>query len=579
MSGRNTYRILNVVGDPLHASMIAWLLEPRAEHRLGDALLQRLVGYLRKREIYWPGPGRDLGETRAVARGGSGQQRVHEVVLTAPGDTRLVLVIGGHEPGALGLLEKRRAEEDPAVGMAVIPGALAAKHSVDTPIWGGLDLLHVLREVEPQADPYAQAIAQYAELLEDLVGHRRGERPSGVYELSEIAREDPGTPAHALFDATVMGLDAGDEDDFGDELELNLEQEMLPSDDMSRVYLVEKLLGRGGQGYVFQVSIQGEQEFEAFKRPVSQAVLKIAREGHAESLIREREVYSVPNPGIVKLLDSGTANDAPYLVLEKLHPHPGAWFGGVPVDPATAIDIFVNLLVTLRGIHGSRECPLLLLDIKPDNFMLRMSNAEGEISDEEYLTRLSTGAYEPVFMDMGIARPRREVEKSGGRLDQLVGTAVYLPPEAYPSLSTEQLGQYSEATDVYALTLAFYELLTGARAYEHRGVYELKGQDRLFELIDFKLERVDPVDPQAVHRAVMEGDHEVLEVLRLGLHPDPDLRGTVQRLLDLCKASFGVIERRKREVGEYHYDMVKGVRLWQSRYPRINPERNAYYQR
>ena len=577
MAGRNLFRILNAVGDPLHAATIAWLLEPRAEHRIGDALLNQLVGFLRQHQIYWPGPGKDLGETRSQVRGGA---RVQEIVLTAQGDSELVIVLGGHEPGAGALLAQRRETGGvTAIGMAVIPGAFPAKDAGDAPIWSGLDLLKTLREVEAECDPYTQAVAQYTELLEDLVGHRRGERPSGVYELSEIAAQDPGTATHALYGATVSALAKEEEErgeEFPDEPEMNLEQEMLPSDDMSRVYIVEKLLGRGGHGYVFQVGIQGEQEFEGFLRPVSTAVLKIARPGHDAALEREREVYALPNRGMVKLLDSGTANDSPYLVLEKLHPHPGDWFKGKPVDVATAIDIFVNLLDVLRGIHADRERPLLLLDIKPDNLMLRMSNAEGEINDEEYLTRISTGAYEPVFMDMGIARARREVDRQGGCLGELVGTPVYLAPESFPSIQGERLGHYSEATDVYALTLAFYELLTGHRAYDHRGVYDLKGEDRLFELIDFKLDRTDPVDTRRVQRCVVDGGHEVREILRAGLHPDPDVRASSQRLFDMCKAAFTVVERRKKDVDRYHFDSVAGLRVWQTRFPRIKPERNLY---
>ncbi|MEZ6186914.1 MAG: PD-(D/E)XK nuclease family protein [Planctomycetota bacterium] len=576
MAGRNTFRILNMVGDPLHAGMIAWLLDPKGEHGIGDRLLAQLVDFLRQHQVYWPGPGKILGETLSEVRSG---KRVQEILLTAQGDTELRVIVGGHEPGASEALAERRAEGKLAVGMAVIPGAFNARLAGESPIWSGLDLLQTLREVVGKDDPYTQTVAQYTELLEDLVGHRRGERPSGVYELSEIVNSsDPGSASHALLGVAFGNFDDEPEGDeaFPNEPEMNLEQEMLPSDDMSRVYMVRKLLGRGGHGYVFDVGIEGEQEFEGFLRPVTEAVLKIARPGHEPQLLREAEVYQVSNRGMVKLLDTGTANDAPYLVLEKLHPHPGARFGTRQVDVATAIDVFVNLLEVLRGIHADRKRPLLLLDIKPDNLMLRMSNAEGEIHDEEYLTRISTGAYEPVFMDMGIARDRREVDRAGGKLDKLEGTPAYLPPEAYPSLNTDSLGVVSEAVDVYALTLSFYEMLTGARAYEHRGVYELKGQELLFELVDFKFERVDPVDTRRIHRSMVDGVHEVREILRAGLHPDPDLRATAQRLFDMCKAAFKVVERRTKDLEGYRFDAVKGLRVWQTRFPRIKPERNLY---
>jgi serine/threonine protein kinase len=167
-----------------------------------------------------------------------------------------------------------------------------------------------------------------------------------------------------------------------------------------------------------------------------------------------------------------------------------------------------------------------------------------------------------------------------GRLDEFIGTPVYLPPESTPTVSGEEVeAHYSVKTDVYALTLTFYELLTGARAYAHRGLYQLKGQDLLLELIGHKHAHVDPIDPASLQevpgfnaRAV----EETLDILRAGLHPDPEQRAPTQTLLNQARKTYQVVERRKKEVGEYRFDAVKGLRLWQDRFPRISPERNPY---
>ena len=359
-------------------------------------------------------------------------------------------------------------------------------------------------------------------------------------------------------------------EEWPDEVDLNLEAEILPSDDMSRAYVVEKMIGRGGQGYVFEVQIQGSQEFEGFKDPVERAVLKIAREGGVQALELEAGIYEQPDRGIVKLLDRGIANDSPYMVLEKLQPHPCQRFPQEPVHPAIAIDTFIHLLGVLQGIHMRRERPLLLFDIKPDNVMLRMGT--GALEDDEYLRRLATGAYEPVFMDMGCARDRLYVDGKQGRIGEFIGTPAYLPPESVPQLTGDVEGVYSAKTDVYALTATLCQLLTGKRPYEHRGVWGLRGEAQLIELLAFKTDRADPYDRRDLERSLAahapDASRDLLELVNAGLQADPTQRAPVAGLLNTCRRIFNVVERRKREVGAYYFDHVKGLRVWQSRIPR-----------
>ena len=67
-----------------------------------------------------------------------------------------------------------------------------------------------------------------------------------------VERSSPSAAGKALLEQQLAAMQA--EEDYPDEPDMNLEAEMLPSDDMSRVYLVQKMIGRGGQGYVFEVA-------------------------------------------------------------------------------------------------------------------------------------------------------------------------------------------------------------------------------------------------------------------------------------------------------------------------------------
>ena len=43
--------------------------------------------------------------------------------------------------------------------------------------------------------------------------------------------------------------------------------------------------------------------------------------------------------------------------------------------------------------------------------MLRMSSFEGKLEEADYLRRLASGAYEPVFIDVGCAQNRLDLQK------------------------------------------------------------------------------------------------------------------------------------------------------------------------
>jgi serine/threonine protein kinase len=385
-----------------------------------------------------------------------------------------------------------------------------------------------------------------------------------------------GRPADEPLEAVIAAADSAAR---------TSEDRVLLSDDGARAYRLLRELGRGGQGVVYEVEVVGDQHFTSFDHPVARAALKVSR--NDEALLRERKAYeALQRPGVIKLLDRGSIQGRdqphPYLVLERLYPHPFQLFGDgatrIPCDLATAVDTFVNLLDALHGLHYRREGGLVLCDVKPENIMLRTSNRDGTPSLGEYLRRIASGAYEPVFMDMGCAQDREKLRRDKGHLEDLIGTPLYLPPEALPYIDEEFVpGSYSDKTDVYALCLTFYEYLTGERPYAAKGLWSsTHGGQVLAELLALKASRESPIDPGAVEARTGADAHLFLELLQAGLHPDPDARKGALGLLERAKAAFKVKQRYVRQIGEYRYDQAKGVRLAQERYPAIHPVENVY---
>jgi len=560
---RDLFEILHLAADPeaLHAVVLAWLLDPRAEHGLGDRVLRRVDAAARAGGLpgLRPGPavtvelrrhaGRHLVELRV--RG-----RPH--LLVAP---RLPGAAPGEPPGSTPALAVALGEE-PVSGAGAALSRADLVDALEGPLPGG---------------PYGLLVAQYRDRL------RRAPRAEAIGGVGTSATATPPrTPtlapegsSPAVSESFVAGALRALSPDASSAAadDPSLTAEVFPSDDLRRAYIVGDLIGRGAQGLVFEVAIQGDQRFAGFERPVERAVVKVARRPEdEEALLREHAVGVVPDPGLARVLDAGTVNDGTYLVLERLQAQPGARLGGGPVPPAAAVDIFVHLLGVLRRLHFRRRPPLVLCDIKPDNVMLRMAGVDGEVDADEYARRLAAGAYEPVFVDLGCALERRVLEEAGGRLRGFVGTPLYLPPEAIPLGERDAAGHYSLKTDVYALTLTFYELLTGRRPFAHRGLFELDGEDLLYELLAYKRDRADPVDRRRLGEVLGSAAADVAEVLDAGLAPEPAARANVQSLLNLCRRHFRLAPRhRAGPETASRYDAGRGLPTRQARFPRAGP--------
>ena len=339
---------------------------------------------------------------------------------------------------------------------------------------------------------------------------------------------------------------------------IELGGQMLLSDDMARAYQIGATrAGEGGNR--FDVTIQGDGAFPGLREPAEQAVVELAP-GEPAVIERERELLSRGLPGLVRLLDAGkTGAGEPYLVLERLAPSPSARFRR-RTDPATALDVFLNALDDLRRLHGASQ-GLVLCGIDPGAIQLRMGDHGRDLDDATYLQRLASGDWSPVFARIADARDKRELERERGAAGEQLGSPIYLAPEAAPILLSGRVlqGHYSPKSDVYALTLTLYTLLSGRFPYEKTGVYQLEGGELQAALSRIKHEHLDPIDPEALAAVVDDSTRERLErLLRMGLAPDPNLRPSAQALLRVARQAFDARE---------HQPEGPGLRLRQGRLP------------
>lgn len=202
-------------------------------------------------------------------------------------------------------------------------------------------------------------------------------------------------------------------------------------------------LGRGGMGEVWLAS----RDDGAYAREVALKLPHPHLLGGAlrERFQRERDILAtLVDPRIARFYDAGVAeNGQPWLALE--------YIAGTPIDAHCdryGLDVRerVRLVRDVAGAVQAAHARLIVhRDLKPANVMV---TAQGE-------TRL---------LDFGIAKLLGE-ESSDSSLTQWGGRAA-TPDYAAP----EQLegGVVTVATDVYALGVMLYELLTGTRPFPTR---------------------------------------------------------------------------------------------------------------
>lgn len=255
-------------------------------------------------------------------------------------------------------------------------------------------------------------------------------------------------------------------------------------------YNIVARLGSGGAGVVYL----GEHAESG-----AAAAVKVLRPEYrtgstARRFAQEIDILrSLEHPGIARVLDAGEAqvegSDRLYCAMEyiagsQIIRH--AEINALPVD--ARLRLFVQVCDAIAFAHARG---VIHRDLKPHNILVEMGGR-------------------PRLLDFGVARwAKKDRTTMHTEVGQILGTVQYMSPEQI----TARHDELDCRTDIYALGVVLFELLTGQLPYE-----------------------VDPKDAIATMRAIRDGrprrprelspalPEEVERVVVAAMAPNPDER-------------------------------------------------------
>src|SRR5262245_18390241 len=220
-------------------------------------------------------------------------------------------------------------------------------------------------------------------------------------------------------------------------------------------YVIEKELDQGGIGVIYLSQDRKLRNRVVIKTLIEQSRAKIERKWIEEKFRQEIDVMArINHPGVVGALDVGALPDGrTYLVMQYI-PGPSlrAALAAGKMDLARVGGLIRQLGQALAAVH---EHNIIHRDLKPENVLLQRSG----------------GVEYAKIIDFGIAKVRAELSATDEQKTISIGTPAYMAPE-------QLLGHPTTASDIYALGVIAYEMVTGRRPFATDNLLELAQRQR-----------------------------------------------------------------------------------------------------
>ncbi len=200
-------------------------------------------------------------------------------------------------------------------------------------------------------------------------------------------------------------------------------------------YVIEQVIGEGGMATVYRA------RHKLVDRPVAVKIMNPMLA--SDPIVRERfrreakSAQKLAHPNIIEIYDQGDTEDGTaYIVMELLR---GEALASVIQRGLMDVDRAIHIMIQIaRGMARAHDLEVIHRDIKPENI---------------YLCRRDDGSDLVKLLDFGIAKSRQDSRLTGQ--GELFGTPQYMAPERIMGNDT------GGSSDIYALGVVFFEMLTG----------------------------------------------------------------------------------------------------------------------
>ncbi len=231
--------------------------------------------------------------------------------------------------------------------------------------------------------------------------------------------------------------------------------------EIDRYKLLEQI-GEGGFGVVYMA-----EQREPVRRMVALKIIKLGMDTKQVIARFESERQALAlmeHPNIARVLDAGaTLAGRPYFVMELVHGVPITEFCEQnQISKRDCLGIFVDICAAVQHAH---QKGIIHRDLKPSNVLVTLD-------DDRPL---------PKIIDFGIAKATAHKLTDATlftQYHQFVGTPAYMSPEQ-AQMNNKDVDTRS---DIYALGVLLYELLTGETPFDPNRL-RIEGQEAVFRII------------------------------------------------------------------------------------------------
>lgn len=274
---------------------------------------------------------------------------------------------------------------------------------------------------------------------------------------------------------------------------------------------------RGGQGIVYDAVQRATGRRVAVKVRLNTLGLGVDTVG-VDRFEREVEILAqLEHAGIVRIIDSGILDGRPFYVMDFVDGAPlDEFLAAHPLEIRPSLALFEKIATSVAAAHVRG---VIHRDIKPANILIEQRD----------------GAIEPRLVDFGLARLHQAGQDAlGGRT--IEGQFLGSVPWASPEQAAGDPARMDVRSDVYALGVVLFQMLTGSLPYRLPSIAGGEGSGGLREALGV-IASVAPARPSSLRKG-LDPDIDTITLKCLAKEPErryqsaAELAADIRRYLD-----------------------------------------------